>query len=66
MTPWESMSLPCIFIHIPIGQISFPLSKEERFKVIELILMFMRETVLKAALGEHLVELPFILLGKHF
>lgn len=71
MTPWDSIILPrCIFIHIPIGQISFSVSKEESkaevFKVIEPTLMFMSEIVLKVALGVHQVKLPFILLGKHF
>lgn len=56
MTPWDSMILSCyIFIRIPFGQISFPLSKEapkaERFRMIELDLTFMREIVLKAASG---------------
>lgn len=49
------MILPCVFIRIPIGQISFPLSKEEskaeRSTVIELTLMFTGEIVLKAVLG---------------
>lgn len=55
--PWHHKNLCCICIHIPIGQISFPLNKEdskaEKFRVIKSTLMFMTETVLKAALGEH-------------
>lgn len=60
MTPWDSIILPCcIFIHIPIGQTFFSISKAEIFKVIELTLTFMREIVLKAALGVHLGQITF-------
>lgn len=64
MTPWDSIILHCcIFIHIPIGQTSFSVSKEESkaeiFKVVELTLTFMREIVLKAALGVHLSQITF-------